>query len=164
MHSFQVGDTVCDTSGRTHTVINVDKDAANVFGRVILIQSTITGVMQRMSVQLLAPITIGNNAVPAWNSYPAPTRTLIPTSSQYLDLKLLASVTKRNDGEFCIHCGRRNKELALATSITRYCPTCEAKTTPEHKIKLDVRAQPMLESDLSIDEWMEEAIKTLGKP
>ena len=31
----------------------------------------------------------------------------------------------RNDGERCLHCGKRTKELVLLNSITRYCPDCE---------------------------------------
>ena len=31
----------------------------------------------------------------------------------------------RNDGEYCNRCGRKNADLVLLNSITKYCPPCE---------------------------------------
>lgn len=35
----------------------------------------------------------------------------------------------KNDGERCVYCGKANKVIQMITSVTRYCPSCEGKSS-----------------------------------
>lgn len=53
----------------------------------------------------------------------------------------------RNDGERCIYCGKRTKELQLITSITRFCPDCELEKAKPAKNFVDKTDFKLVESD-----------------
>lgn len=69
----------------------------------------------------------------------------------------------RNDGERCIYCGKKNKELALATSVTRYCPDCEkpdGRAQTDFKLipkkSLDRKPLNLIPSDIDLEQWFDD--------
>lgn len=57
----------------------------------------------------------------------------------------------KNDGERCIYCSKRTKELKLFNSTTRYCPDCETKKTSNAYTQGAIVQPPV--TNIVDDEW-----------